>query len=31
MNIAARSGNLGYDVIRRVKALNECGTVLAGM
>ena len=29
-NIAARSGNLGYDVIRRVKALNECGTVLAG-
>ena len=29
-NIAAGCGNLGYDVIRRVKALNKCGTVLAG-
>ena len=29
-DVAAGCGNLGYDVIRCIKALNECGTVLAG-
>ena len=29
-DVTAGCGNLGYDVIRRVKALNECRTVLAG-